>query len=731
MEFSTTFLLFISSLFIILGFFVFFKNWRSPAHLLFFTMSAGISLWTTCIAFVDDPYFLNFLNEGIYLFLLRLLFSSAAVMVTSFFYFTSYFPKKEIREKDYIFNSFFLLAIFFFVLSLTDFVVKDSAYIGGKLIPIYGKGYFVYVTYIISYMIIAIIRLFGRYKKSKGAENIQIKYVLWGIFISSFLIITANIILPGIFNRRELVKIGPCFSLIWFSFTFFAILKHQLLEVKIVISRLGIFLIVYGIVLGSPFLIGFYYKEWFIATILMFVLASLGPLLYRDLQKKTEIFFLAKQRRYQHILLHASQGMVREHSLNKLTKLIAYVVKKVIKNTFAALFINNPEGKCLTIQAKRGTRLLDPDFSFDYDHPLIVYMKNHREPLFFDNLPYDVKESLDPILNIRLIVPSFINHKLVGFLFLGEKINKEPYTHDDINVFKILAQQAALAIDSSMFFEEFKKAQIRIAEAERLISLGALSHGVAHQVNNRLAHFSVVSESQRLKIARFINSYPDCLANNDLKEILHSLLEDTKSLLDNVDSTYQVVRSILNYARTSEKTPLVDCFSLREVLKYSLDLLKVKHQVPTLPVEERLGSVDMIYGIKPQIMEVIYNLVDNAYEATQEVYASLSFEEKGSYNPKIVIGTGEDNSFYFINISDNGIGIKDENKSKIFTTFFTTKTTETRFETKSGTGIGLCLVKKLVEDRHGGHIRFESQYLKGTAFYIELPKKKETQDNIK
>jgi len=78
----------------------------------------------------------------------------------------------------------------------------------------------------------------------------------------------------------------------------------------------------------------------------------------------------------------------------------------------------------------------------------------------------------------------------------------------------------------------------------------------------------------------------------------------------------------------------------------------------------------------------------------------------------------ETSTKYRIEISDNGSGIKDEAKSKIFAPFFTTKSSY-----KSGTGIGMYVVRRIVEENHKGRIWFESAHMQGTKFIIELPKK--------
>jgi signal transduction histidine kinase len=148
-------------------------------------------------------------------------------------------------------------------------------------------------------------------------------------------------------------------------------------------------------------------------------------------------------------------------------------------------------------------------------------------------------------------------------------------------------------------------------------------------------------------------------------------------------------------------------------------MLKIKHEISEFPLELDLGNDDITYGIQPQITESLYNLIDNSYEATDENRRyRLNGEEKQTYKPKIKLKVIQHQDHTLIIVSDNGAGIKEEDKQKIFAPFFTTKSSY-----KSGTGIGIYTVKRMIEEIHNGQIWFESEYLKGTTFYIKLPKK--------
>jgi signal transduction histidine kinase len=178
------------------------------------------------------------------------------------------------------------------------------------------------------------------------------------------------------------------------------------------------------------------------------------------------------------------------------------------------------------------------------------------------------------------------------------------------------------------------------------------------------------------------------------------------------------VRGILTYARVEEKETFFSHFSFKEIIEASLELLKIKHELQEFPLTIDLDNCDRVYGVKAQIMESMYNVLDNGYEAALDKKHHLSKEEKEKFTPLIKLKLSEGSNNYRIEISDNGSGIKEESKQKIFAPFFTTKSSY-----KSGTGIGMYVVRRIVEENHKGRIWFESAHMQGTKFIIELPKK--------
>ncbi len=511
----------------------------------------------------------------------------------------------------------------------------------------------------------------------------------------------------------------------------YAILRYRLMDIRIFVSKAVAFLVSYPFFLGVcffftyrlyPLLYAYLGLHWWLVPFgLVAFFSTLAPLAYAQLKRGMEEMLLAEQKRYQRLLLQAAEGMVREHNLLRLARLIVYILKRAVRISFCAIFLLDEGNKAFRLFAIRNRQKLPSYAVIPFEHPLIEFIQNKKAPLFYEELPSLTRKTLNLALMPQLIIPAFTESNLLGFVFLGEKLNNTPYTQDDLNIFTILSHQAALAIENCIFLEEFKKGQERIFNAEKLASIGGMAEGIAHQMRNRLNHFSLAAGEQKMEIQDFIAKNPKLIEEApELKRSLDYLYETADSIVNNVKRTATTINGILNFARVEEKETFFGEFSLSEIIELSLEVLRVKHGLNEFPLVLDLPENDTIWGIKGQLLECIFNLLDNSYEAIEDkLKYRLSEEEKKNFQPQIKLRLSFEPDGYLIEISDNGCGIKEEDKPKIFSPFFTTKSSYI-----SGMGIGMYVVKRIIEENHQGKITFASTYLEGTTFYLQLPYKK-------
>jgi len=697
-----------------LGIFVFFSNRKSKVNRIFCFYSLSISVWSFFTAFHAFTSF-----KSVSLLSAKMMHLGVPLIPILFFHFCLAILDSYNKYRNKLFVGYLIS----FVLIILNF---SSNLIVLRVRPKLGYQYFMdggifYPFLILSFLVYT---LFGLYLLLKGCfvstgnKRNQLKYLFSGsllgyIFgISCFLPVYDIIIFP--------YPIGSYGICVYVFITTYAVLKYGLMDIRVAFTRAGIFLVVYTFVLGVPFIVLYRTGSGLLATSLAVVVASAGPLIYRFLQMKAEAVILAQQHNYQRILLRAAIGMVTEHNLKRLSKLIVYILKSAIRLNFTAIFILDKENSQYQLESIRGQSIIEgPNQSFNVDHPFIAYLKENREPFLLEEIPLQIRSAPDIIFKSRVVIPAFIGDKLLGFVLLGEKTNTQNYSDEDINVFKILSRQAALAIENCIFLEESKDMQQRMFAAEKLASIGGMADGIAHQIKNRLNLFSLAGGELKFEIKNFMAKHNAMLNSSpELDKTFKYLDEIAASLVDNVKRTDNIIRGILDFAKVENKGSLFAPFSFKEAVELSTHLLMLKHEVASLPLIVKIAGGDAIYGFKSQMIEVIYNLLDNAYEAIKERKMRSNAQELESFAPKIELSLTRTQNRQVIKISDNGIGIKEEDEHKVFAPFFTTKTSY-----KSGSGIGVYVVKRIIEENHKGKIWFTSAYMQGTSFIIELPKK--------
>jgi len=674
-----------------------------------------IVLWTFGLAM-----FYNTQDLEVSLFWANVLYLAGSLIPVAFLQFSFVFPSGQINISRLAQFAIYIPNLFlFYLLFFTPTIIKGVAFINGAKGFIYGPGHILWDLQFDMVFLWAFWRFIKMYSRYTGIIKARLRYIIIGTAIGVVLSAITNVIMPWL-NEFKLMWSAPLSSVLWLACVVYAIVKYRLMDIRVVFTRAGIFLAVYTLVLGVPFIILARTGSGLLATSFAVILASLGPLAYRFLEMKAEAVILAQQRRYQKILLQTAVGMVTEHDLKKLSKLIVYILKNAIRINFSAIFIRDKKNNSYRLEAIRGeSNIGEPVKSFNFKDPLIAYLKNNREHFFFEEAPKQIKGSSNILFKSKVAIPALIGDELLGFVLLGEKVNSQPYTNEDINVFKILSHQAALAVENCIFFEESKDSQQRVFAAEKLASIGGMADGVAHQIKNRLNLFSLAGGELKFAIKNFTDKHDTLINNNpELDKTFKYLNELGASILDNVKRTDGIIKGILDFAKVEKKENLFAVFSFKETVELSSHLLMLKHQAAGLPLSVKIEGPDSIYGVKPQLTEVIYNLLDNAYEAIQERKMRSSAKELESFIPSIELSLRHTQEHQIIKIADNGSGIKDEDKPKIFAPFFTTKTSY-----KSGSGIGAYVVKRIIEENHKGKIRFTSNYMQGTCFIIELPKK--------
>ncbi|WP_299431164.1 ATP-binding protein [uncultured Maribacter sp.] len=231
--------------------------------------------------------------------------------------------------------------------------------------------------------------------------------------------------------------------------------------------------------------------------------------------------------------------------------------------------------------------------------------------------------------------------------------------------------------------DELEISAVKLAKSEREQAWREMAKQVAHEIKNPLT-------PMRLTVQSFERKF-----NPDDPDIKPKLEEYSKTLIQQIDTMSSIASAFSNFAEMPAQQN--ETLNVVKIVKLALDIFNKDYIHFISEEKEIIAKLD-----RTQLIRVITNLVKNAIQAVPEVAS-----------PRILVSMASEETYVKIMVADNGIGILDENKDKIFEPKFTTKT--------SGMGLGLGMVKNIVES-YKGIISYTSQPGKGTVFTVKFPK---------
>jgi two-component system NtrC family sensor kinase len=277
-------------------------------------------------------------------------------------------------------------------------------------------------------------------------------------------------------------------------------------------------------------------------------------------------------------------------------------------------------------------------------------------------------------------------------------------------------EETNAALNKSL--EELKSAQAQLIQAEKMASLGELTAGIAHEIQNPLNFVNNFSEVSK-ELLDEMKEELDAGNYEDVKEIANDVIQNLEKINHHGKRADGIVKGMLQHSRknTGEKEATDINVLVDEYLRLAFHGLRAKDKSFNATLETDFdNSIGKIEIVPQDIGRVVLNLITNAFYAVSERKTMVAKNLTGlkSYQPTVSVSTRKFKDKIEINVSDNGNGIPKNVLDKIFQPFFTTK------PTGQGTGLGLSLSYDILKS-HGGRIEVQSQPNEGTIFTILLP----------
>lgn len=498
----------------------------------------------------------------------------------------------------------------------------------------------------------------------------------------------------------------------------YAILKHKLFDVDVIIQKTMLYSTLTAVVVGvfALLVVGFnvafaeqggWKNPAFFLVLSAFLVLALNPLRNR-MQSILDNAFFRKRYDYDKTISDLSDAMTSILNIEEIASKIVNTITETMFINSVSLFLFDQSTNVYKIHSTTMDDLQTHHLSINYDDKLIMLLSRSKKELFREDLTaeqkYDVygdelKRTFS-VLRASLIIPICFKDELVGILSLGEKRSGLMYTSYDLKLLKTLANQTAIAIENAFAFKlvedyvnkleeknrELQETHAQLIQAEKMSAVGQLAAGIAHEIRNPLN----IIEGARYYLSQNVKGEKSPVIGEYLDYIKHQ-----------VDRTSRLINSLLKFSK-----PGSDDFE-------PVDVNGLINDVLTLTRKQFLDNkIELSKNLDYRIPRIMADMNNIWHVFINVIMNSIQAMPSGG---KLRISTGfqkETADKIFISFEDSGSGIKKEHLPKVFDPFFTTK--------KTGSGLGLFITYKIIE-AHNGNIIIFSDNERGTNFRIELP----------
>ena len=626
------------------------------------------------------------------------------LMPASFLHFISEIAERPLPRWLHVVN--YLLG---FAFATTVYQPRFAPYGGPSFLvfpvwPLAGPLYPFQVAHFVLAFSWAFAILYRTMQQSAGVVKTRTQIIFWGTLLSMITGVTNYlpwfaVYLPPIFP--------PFVSMIVLAFAY-AIVRHQLMEIEVVIKRTLVFAGLVGLVVVIVSLVAFVSQDvlarmvrlpkfWSNLLAAMIIAASYGRV-RSWLVDATDRYLFQRRYDYRELLQTFTDEVMSIMNLQQLVDNTVRTLAETVKLTSCSLLLLNKDARRYEVVASSGAK--PPMIAVEPHEPLIKLLQATSQPIRTNSepdqrsLPEVVRRWLVQ-LHAELCLPLHVHDELKGMLCLGKKKSDEPFTNDDLAILLPLSQTLGIAIANAQLFDDLAKTQVQAAQKEKLAVIGTLSAGINHEIRNPLAIVKAQCETFVL------DWHQGMLKSQPQEQILERCLAIMQGAVHHIDRATAITQKLSSFAKP-----------IKERLTQSVSVLGEMEEVLTLVgYDLRLEKIAIHKDIPPdlpsirvdrrQFQEVLFNLIRNAGQAIRP---------PGT----ITIRARHHNGQVEIEIVDTGTGIPSDQLDKIYDPFFTTK------DPGKGTGLGLFIVRQIVEQNEG-RISVRSAVGAGTTFVLEFP----------
>jgi len=487
-------------------------------------------------------------------------------------------------------------------------------------------------------------------------------------------------------------------------------IRHQLMDIEVIIKKTIVFagllasvfailvlptLLIQGYILRGASVGGRSLGLVLSGIIIIFLL----PRIENFLINVTDRYLFQKKYDYKTLLKTFTTEVLTVVNMDKLVNLTVDKLTDIVKINSCVVLLFNAGKQQFNVMASRNIK--DPHITLIRPDGIVTFLEQTHGYLLKKELierkvyiPDTIQGIIDA-LNAELIIPMVLYSEVIGILALGKKKSDEDYMQDDLDILLPLSRTLAIAISNAKLFDELGKTQAEAAQREKMAVIGTLSAGINHEICNPLG-------IARGQCEAFLLNIKDGLYNDkSADELLNKAKDIMAKVIKETDRATTITKKLSNFAKPAKGE--AEAVNIDKEIDDVLDMVGYELKLEKIGFHKHIEKdLPNIFVNKKQFHEVLFNLIRNAGQA---------IGEKG----EIVIIAKQDRGKISIDIKDTGSGIPEDKLNELFNPFFTTK-----YPCK-GTGLGLFIVKQVVE-KNGGKIYLkETKAGEGTTFTVEFP----------
>lgn len=698
---------------LILGLLAYFKKPTSATNRLLFLLSFILASWT-----IANYFSLHSADLQTTLLWIKIVLAIVTPMWTVLFLLALVFPSDRLVINRIQLSALLIYTIFTSIVAVSPYMFTGITASGSNISPTPGYGIIFHALLAVGSVVMSSIILIRKFLHSDYREKTQLKFFLFGVIATFTLLITTNFILVNVFKTSFFVVFGPFFTLILVGSITYAIVRHRFLDIRLVVARavaysvlitlIGVFYVGATFVLSSVFLRSAIPGNQSIIYIILTIIVALSFERVRYIvEKLTDGIFFKGRYDTNQLLFRLGSVMSTNIELRLLASQIVQTLIEQMRISRGAFVIL---GEGLTSIYD----IIDIGFSqklsvlYDQVSPFFPL----SEIIVFDELEDNHLKSLMREMDVAVMKTLKVGEQVVGLLFLGEKASGEIYSEQDLKILEILAPEMAVAIQNSQSYDKIKKFNVILSQE---IKKATTDLQQANEKLKQMDHLkddfvSIASHELRTPMTA-IRSYAwmalhksDVPLSEKLQKYLIRVLISTERLINLVNDMLNLSR--IESGRIEIKPEAVDLLSLVKDIIDELYFSKSQEKHIEFVVLEK--TVPKIFADPEKLRQVFLNIVGN----------SLKFTPHGG---KIIFDFFTDGQVVETSIKDTGVGISQEDLSKLFHKFSRLDNSYTAAATSGGTGLGLYISKNLIELMKG-KIRAQSEGVgKGTTFTVSLP----------